>query len=78
MIRRSRISVRLLPFMTVLVMLALAPAALAQDDEDEEPAKVSVVNRGMVVNNIQFDSVGLRQHRVMRTPASPATSSTRS
>ncbi len=56
MIRRSRIFVRLLPFMTVLVMLALAPAALAQDDPDEEPAEVSVPVRGMVVNNIQFDS----------------------
>ena len=56
MIRGSRNLVRLLPFMTVLMMLALAPSALAQDDEDEEPAKVEVVNRGMVVNNIQFDS----------------------
>ena len=56
MIRWSRNLSRLLPFMTVLMMLALAPAALAQDDEDEEPAKVEVVNRGMVVNNIQFDS----------------------
>src|SRR4051812_41179997 len=58
MIRRSRNLVRLLPSMTVLMMLALAPAVLAQDDEDEAPAKVEVqvVNRGMVMNNIQFDS----------------------
>ena len=56
MIRRSRNLLRPLTFMTVLLMLAFAPAALAQDDEEEEVAKVEVVNRAMIVNNIQFDS----------------------
>ncbi len=62
---------RLLTAVTILAVLGFGQAARAQDDEDEEPAKVVPMNNVFIVNNAQFDqwvfgNIGMANERVAR------------